>query len=360
MSVAVTGGGTGGHIYPAVAVIEALREEYGADVVYYGGLGRMEEQVAREHDIPFVGLPTRKLRKLAAPDSLLTLLTLFRGFLMARRALRQSPVTVLLGTGGYVAAAAALAAASLGIPVVLHEQNAISGRANRWLARWARRVCVTFEQSVNDFPAGRAVVTGLPLRKAVLAHLPRDLCRDKLGMPDNAFLVLVLGGSQGALAVNKLVAEAVPLLPGDVALLHQTGASKADAGEPGGAATYRQTPFLKGQDLSMAYGSADLVVSRSGASTLAEITVHGLPSVLIPYPYAYADHQTANAEQLVRQGAAILAPQAQLTPDRLANIILELKNNPDRRARMSEAAKRLARPDAARTVARIVWEAQRG
>lgn len=355
MTIAVTGGGTGGHIYPALAVCQALRElRPGVDLVYLGGSGGLEERLVVEEGIPFVALPARKVRKLLAPDTLLALLALWRGYRRARAELRRTQPRALLATGGYAAAAAARAAASMGVPVILHEQNAVAGRTNRWLSRYAVRVCLTFEASASAFPPDRTVVTGLPIRTGVMPQSGRESSRAALGIPADVFVVLVLGGSQGALAINDAVRAALDCLPDNVFVLHQTG--PRDATPPPKRPGYRCMPYLDARTLPLAYGSADIVVSRCGASTLAEILANGLPAILIPYPAAYADHQTANAKAVVQAGAAVLMPQSEMTPQRLADTIVSLMECPEKLSDMASAALRLARPDAAKRVAEVVLE----
>ena len=357
MTIAITGGGTGGHIYPAIAVAEALHRVCSeAAVLYIGAKNGMEERIAREHGLNFVGIPARKIRRLLSPDTIITAAVLGMGMLRARGLLCQTRPAVLLATGGYVAAAAALAAVTLRIPVVLHEQNAVAGRTNRLLSRWAARVCVTFQRSVGDFPAGKALVTGLPVREDFVKDVERCSAREYFGIPASAFVLLVIGGSQGAAALNTVVQDALPLLPPTVFVLHQTGRRFASEYAEPKAPNYRAEPFLNRHQIAMAYCAADLALSRSGASTLAELAVTGLPAILVPYPFAYADHQTANAREFADRGASILIPQSELTANLLADRVMTLAQSRDSLDRMSQAARSLARRDAAEVVARVVLE----
>jgi len=356
MTVAVTGGGTGGHIYPALSVARALpAQAREVSVVYIGAENGMEAHLASEWGIPFVGVPARKIRRLASLDTLVTLAVLYRGYRRARAALRRDRPAALLGTGGYVAAAATIAAHHERIPVVIHEQNAVAGRTNRWLAARAQRICLSFECSQAAFPADRTVVTGLPTRSDIVSSASREDARRRLSVPTDAFTLLVLGGSQGAAAVNRVVWDALPSLPEHVSVLHQTGPRSSPEPVPSRHG-YVSRSYFDAETLPIAFRAADLVLSRCGASTLAETAMNGLPALLVPYPAAYADHQTANARAVSDAGAGILIPQATLTASALTRQVQELMGDPERLARMSAASASLARPDAAARVARVVLE----
>lgn len=359
MTLAVTGGGTGGHIFPAIAVAEALRSARSdVEVIYIGGAAGREATIVPQHGLRFIGVPARKIRRTASPDTLITLVVLFRGYLQARSALRRLGASAVLGTGGYVAAAAVLAASRLNIPVVIHEQNAVAGRTNRWLARKAERVCITFAASAGEFPAGKVIETGLPIRHGLVSPLTRAAARAQLGIPEASFTVVVVGGSQGAAAINRVVWESLDSLNRDISIIHQTGDTEGGPGEhvrdAGVGSVYRSRPFLDTENLAAAYRAADVAVCRCGASTLAEVAAAGLPSLLIPYPLAYADHQTANARAVAEAGGGVLIPQADLTSARLAEELHALKADQTRRQRMADATRAMARPDAAQAVAEVV------
>lgn len=355
----VTGGGTGGHIYPALAVVDALRDAPGgADVRYVGGVSGMEARIVPAAGVPFVGITTRKLRKLASPGTVGVLLALLRGYREARALVDAFRPDVVLGTGGYVAAATVLASARAGVPTAIHEQNAVIGRTNRLLARWARCVCVSFEESLAAFPTARTVLTGVPVRAGIVSEAPREEARACLGLRPGAFALLVLGGSQGARALNALVPEAAERLEEGVQVVHQTGEREAATVEERASAlravgrAYVVRPYLDAPEFALAYRAADLVVCRCGASTLAEVTANGLPSLLVPYPAAYADHQTANARAIERAGAGVLLPEGTLTAEALAERIEGLRRDAATRASMADRSRALARPHAARDVCR--------
>jgi UDP-N-acetylglucosamine--N-acetylmuramyl-(pentapeptide) pyrophosphoryl-undecaprenol N-acetylglucosamine transferase len=354
MTIVVTGGGTGGHIYPAIAVAEELRSR-DADITvsYIGAIEGREAGVAEEHGFPFFGVPARKIRRLASPSTLPALIALYRGYRRARAYLHATSPRAVLGTGGYVAAAATIAAAGLNIPVVIHEQNAVAGRTNRWLARRSTRVCVTYVESAREFPAEKVVVTGLPLRAALATTVRREEARKAMSLNEDAFVVLVLGGSQGAAALNRVVSATLPSLGSDFAVIHQTG-ENYESPSHASACRYMPMRYLDTHTLSLAYGAADLCLCRCGASTLAEIAVAGLPALLVPYPLAYADHQTANARAVASAGAGVLIPQTELTEHRLVEELQNLRSNREKLRQMGQASAALARPNAARDVAEQV------
>jgi UDP-N-acetylglucosamine--N-acetylmuramyl-(pentapeptide) pyrophosphoryl-undecaprenol N-acetylglucosamine transferase len=258
---------------------------------------------------------------------------------------------VVVGTGGYVSAPVIVAQKLRGGKVLIHEQNAIPGRANLWLSKFASQVCVTFEGSERFFPGGTVEVTGMPIREE-FSRLPGKLeARRKLGLRDDAFTVLVSGGSQGARKLNSLMLEAwLAIDDGGAQVLHQVGPKNVDS-VSAPADCYRVEGYL---DNPAAMAAADIAVCRAGASTLAELAAAGLPAILIPYPYAYADHQTHNARHFVDKGAAILMPEDTATSAGLAEAIIELRASAEKRDNMTKAALALARPDAAKRVAELV------
>lgn len=288
------------------------------------------------------------------------------GVFRARRILRAFAPDVVLGTGGYTTAAVLLAQRSLRGPLVIHEQNAVPGRTNLWLARIADKVCISFERSAAYFPGGKVVVTGMPVRREFASLPGKPEARRELGLDEGAFTILVVGGSQGARRVNELMLGAWSLVrDGATQVLHQAGkrnldgarslaADLADASGPGSEPGYQIEPYV---DMPLALAGADLVIGRSGASTVAEVTAAGLPSILIPYPYAYADHQKYNASHVADRGAAVLCEESSCTPEILASLISDLRSSPDRLAAMSAASAALGRPDAARRVAEVVMTA---
>ncbi|MDH7601997.1 MAG: undecaprenyldiphospho-muramoylpentapeptide beta-N-acetylglucosaminyltransferase [Armatimonadota bacterium] len=358
----LTGGGTGGHAYPAVAIAEALREiDPSVELLFVGSRTGPESRIAAEADISFRSVPCAPFPRSLAGSDVVGVAKIIAGFVVSLAVLRRFGPDVAVGTGGYTTVPVLLAQRTLGKPIVIHEQNAVAGRANLFLARFARRVCVTFPSSVKSFPRDKTVVTGLPIRKKFFQLPTKAEARAALGMHTDCFTILVVGGSLGARRLNDLMFEVWPKInDGATQVLHQVGASNMDQAERikalglaeyGG--NYRVEPFV---DMPVAMAAADLLVGRSGASTLAEATAAGLPCILIPYPHAAADEQTANARYLAEHGAAIVFRESELTPQELAAAIIELRSSPDRLRDMSEASRALGTPNAAREVAEIVAE----
>jgi len=339
----VAGGGTGGHLFPGLAVAEATTAN---DVVLFVGSDTgIEARVIPRSRFPFVSIPMRGLRGRGLRGVVDLAALLPSALLRAWRSLGEFGANVVVGVGGYASFPVVVAAWLRGIPSVLLEQNARPGMANRVLGHLARRICTTFEQAGSFFPSDKVVVTGNPVRAlAVAGQAPRR----------EGFTLLVFGGSQGARSINTAVcaaaAELAAAIPG-LHIIHQTGV--------GGAAAARDCYAALGvdaevhefiDDMGRAYGAADLVVCRSGATTIAELTALGKAAVFVPYPLAADDHQRANAEVLEKQGAGVVILDRELTGQRLAAAVVELAGDATRRAAMGEAALRLARPDAAHRV----------
>ncbi len=358
--IVVTGGGTGGHIYPALAVVEAVRRlDLGVECAFVGGTQGMEAQVVPPTGIRFVGVTTRKLRKLVSPGTLGALLALMKGYGEASRFLREFKPGVVVSTGGYVAAATAIAAARRRIPTVVLAPDAVPGRTNLLVSRWATRICIMFEEARSAFPSGKVELTGLPIRDGIVSNESPAYAREQLTLDLTRFTALVTGGSQGAQRLNELVRGALPLLPANVQVLHQTGSKDAEQTTKWvvGSAGYVSFPFLDLRQMPLAYRAANLTICRCGVGSLAEAAANGLPVLMVPLPSAYADHQTHNARAMEQGGGGILLPQAELTSERLAAHVTDLLGASDRLSAMAAASRALSRPDAAERVARIALDA---
>lgn len=343
--ILVMAGGTGGHIYPGVAVAEALKAK-GWEVAWMGNEDRMEGRIVPAYGYETAWIRFGALRGKGALAKLLLPLNLLRGFWQAFQAIRRVRPDVVLGMGGYVSFPGGMMAALLGRPLVVHEQNSVAGLANRVLAAVADRVASGFPGVIDG-----AVWLGNPVR-AEIAALPAPEAR--FAGREGPLRILVVGGSLGAQALNEALPRALARLPAGQRpqITHQSGAKQIDALRAAYAAAGVEgelLPFI--EDMAQRYAEADLVVCRAGALTVAELAAAGVGSLLVPLPHAVDDHQTGNARFLAEHGAALLMPQRELDPERLAAWLGGL----DRAAllEMAKAARRLARPDAAAQVARV-------
>ncbi len=340
----VTTGGTGGHIFPALAVAaEVRRRDPEARVLFLGGSGP-EGELAHKAGLSFEALPASGVLGKGL-KALLATVWVGTGVILATRALRRFNPQVVIGFGGYAGFCPVLAAALLGIPTAVHEQNSVPGVANRTLGKLVKRVFVSFEERQQHFPPAKTVRTGNPVR-AEIASVDRT--------PGANRNLLVLGGSQGAKALSDLVVAALPqLLSARVNILHQAGRADVERIKGAYRASGADDACVQGfvEDMAGAYAWADLALCRAGASTIFELAATGTPSVLVPFPFAAHDHQRVNAQYLESLGAAILAEQKDLSGAALADIVLGLLGDGARLGSMGRAAKNFARPDAA---ARIV------
>jgi len=360
--VLIAGGGTGGHLYPGIAVARELVSRVpDAQVTFVGTAAGIEARVVPREGftldvIRSAGLKGKSLQSIARGFALLPLSALDAAQVISKR--RPS---VVIGVGGYSSGPVVLLSALRGIPTLLMEQNAMPGLTNRMLAPVVNAAAVTYQESVRFF-GGKSFVSGNPVRPEFFegAHghdngtPSRTRDGDLAFRPPGAARVLVFGGSQGAHAINMAMVEAAPRLAAAaprLAITHQTGERDLEVVRDGyrrAGLEVRVEPFLFAMDREMK--SADVVICRAGATTLAELAAAGNASILIPLPTATDDHQRKNALALVSQGAAQMIEQRELTGDRLSSEIVALIGDPGRRRRMSDAARRLARPDAAKTI----------
>ena len=346
-------GGTGGHIFPALAVAHVLRGR-GVPVVWLGATGAMETRLVPQHGIEIDTLPVAgvrgkgKLTLLAAPFRLLKAVN------AARAVLRRRRPRAVIGFGGFASGPGGLAAWMSGLPLLVHEQNRAPGMTNRVLSRLARR-------TLSGFPGSfaREEVAGNPVRAQIAAIAPPE---QRLAGREGALRLLVLGGSQGARALNEAVPVALAKLGGAaVEVRHQCGEklrAEAERAYADAGVQARVEAFI--DDMAAAYAWADLVICRAGALTVAELCAAGVASVLVPFPAAVDDHQTRNAEYLAKEGAAFLLPQHATDADTLAAQLTEVLMHPEKLNVMGATARRLAKPDATRTVVDICQEVMRG
>lgn len=354
--VAFTGGGTGGHVFPGLAVIERLKPRFDGRIVWIGSGKDVERKAVESAGVEFVAVPSGKLRRSFSLANFLDAFKVAAGYAASRRILRELAPALLFSKGGYVSVPPCYAAAGLGIPVFTHESDLSPGLATRLNAKKAERVIVSWDDTVGMLPPGvrdKAVVAGNPVRSSIGGG-DAEKGRRWLGLAPGAEIALVLGGSQGALEVNRLVGSILPDLRGKVAVAHQTGPGNPAAEPPG--PFYRGFEFV-GDELPDIMAAASIVVGRAGAGTVWESAAAGLPMILIPLAgQGSRGDQVENARLLESHGAAVCLTGGSAVPERLLTEILGLASDPERRARMAAAAAGLARPGAADAIASMLLD----
>ena len=342
----IMAGGTGGHIFPGLAVAEQARAA-GWQVVWMGARGGMEERLVPRHGYSTAWIRAKAARGKGLLQKVLLPANLLFSFWESARHIRRIRPDVVLGLGGYVAFPGGMMASLLGKPLALHEQNAIPGLANKVLAGVSDKVMVAFPDAL-----AKAEWTGNPVRADIASIVPPE---ERFRGRQGPLRILVVGGSLGAQALNDAVPRALALLAERPAVVHQSGEKHLDTLRANYASAGVQGELVAFiDDMARRYAEADLVICRAGAVTIAELSAGGMASVLVPFPYAVDDHQTANARFLADRGAAILLPQTELTPERLAQLIGSL----DRTAllQMARNARGLGKPEAAKVVAQRCME----
>lgn len=361
MRLIVTGGGTGGHVFPALEVARLAKAE-GWNVLYLGSHRGQERRVCEKAGIPFRGFPSEPLYSLKSPKGWLAAANLLRATVSARGAVKKSKADVVFSTGGYSSAPIVTAARNIGLPYVIHEQNSVPGRSNLLAAKKAAYVATTFHTADRQFPDSRVVRTGLPVRE----ELREIAASHQLLIDVHPLQILVVGGSQGAAALNEAaLATATRMTERDLRWTHVTGKSHFEKIFPtyeklGIGSIYEVKAFLDGPAMGQAYANASLVVGRSGAGTLSELAAFRLPSVLVPFPSAYANHQLFNAKEFEEMGAAVVVPQDVLHPAKLQEALSEWIDSPSRRERAQQALLEWDQPDAARSILELVGKAAKG
>jgi UDP-N-acetylglucosamine--N-acetylmuramyl-(pentapeptide) pyrophosphoryl-undecaprenol N-acetylglucosamine transferase len=352
MRLLVAGGGTGGHVFPGVAIAEEVATRHPRNDVIFVGTARGLEAT----EVPRAGfrielIEVRGLKGKGVMETIRNLLLLPLALWRSVQIVRRWRPDIVVGVGGYASGPVVLAAWLLRVPTAVQEQNAIAGFTNRVLGRFAQAAFTAFPEAARHFPRRKVYQLGNPIRRTLMENFMRPESRHE------GPKLLVFGGSQGAHALNMRVVEALPHLAdlrGSLRITHQTGARDREQVEKG----YRACGFEPDvrefiSDMSGAYAGADLVVCRAGATTLAELTVCRKPSILIPFPRAADNHQVQNARSLVDAGAAVMIEERELTGERLAAEIRAILSQPERRERMARAAGRLGSPQAAKEIADV-------
>lgn len=355
MRVLIAGGGTGGHLFPGIALAEEIVTRHPKnDVVFVGTDRGLEARVVPQNGFVFEAIKSRGLKGMGLVKLLLGLLLLPVSFISAISLLRKYRPDVVVGVGGYSSGPVVLMAWLLRIPTAIQEQNALPGFTNKVLGKFADAIFVSFEAAIPFFPYKRAHALGNPIRRALLENFLRSTIAHEV------FTLLIFGGSLGARGLNSRVIEALPFLKdlkGAIHIIHQTGKADLETVKKG----YAEQEFPADvrefiDDMAGAYLGADLVLCRAGATTLAELTVCKKASILVPFPHATDDHQAVNAKALVDAGAAIMFREAELTGEKLATAIRELKNDAPRLAKMEKQAGMLGRPEASGEIAAVLQQ----
>ncbi len=355
LNVMIACGGTGGHLFPGIAVAQQLRR-----MGHHPLLLISRKEVDAEASSKYGELEFHTVQAVAKPPLLSLRMPGFlwkmaRTYLYCRRLLQEQKVDVILGMGGFTTMPPVRAGHALGLRTYVHESNALPGKSNRMTARWCNKVLLGLEDAVQHLPGHDCAVVGTPVREE-LRHLPSQAeARARLGLPAEGTVVLVTGGSQGARNLNSLLIEAARA---DAGVHYLVIAGRQDAarvqGLADGAANITVLGFCS--DMPAAYAAADGVIARSGASTLTELSLIGKACLLVPFPFAADDHQTFNAKAFASHGAAVLCQQRDLTTEGVHRFVHETVMKEDARHRMEDAMRSLSRPDAAEAIARLLAE----
>lgn len=327
MNIVITGGGTGGHVYPALSVAQYIKYNYKEHkVLYIGTLSGFEYNIIKDYDIEYAGVSAASMSKIFSIDGLKAVYEIGMGVSQAKRILDKFDADVVFGTGGYVSAPVYFAQQSRRKPIVIHEQNAIGGKSNKQISHAASKICITFQGAESSFPKEKTILTGLPVRAEFKSNYPKKEFADQFHIDKNKFTIFVCGGSQGAMSVNKAVLDFVRKTDTkDIQIIHQTGRKNLqyvlDNMPNNPNISYNVFDFV---DMPKALNCADLVISRAGASTINEILCSKVPSILVPFPHAAENHQYYNAKSCVDGKASLLIEDKNLSFDTLDKNIKSL------------------------------------
>ena len=359
LRVIISGGGTGGHIFPAVSIANAIRAlRPDAKILFVGALGRMEMQRVPAAGYEIKGLPICGFDRRNLLRNIKVLYKIIKSQRMAKQIIRDFKPMVAVGVGGYASGPTLNQAAAMGIPCLIQEQNSYAGVTNKLLARKAKRICVAYDDMERFFPAEKIIKTGNPVRQTLLDNkITKEEARKTMGLDPSRKTILLVGGSLGARTVNESVrAHLDTIRNSDIQFIWQTGKYYSDEiarrlSQEEACPNLTVTDFIS--DMAVAYTAADLVVSRAGASSISEFCLIGKPVILVPSPNVAEDHQTKNAMALVNRQAAICIKDAEAT-DKLIETAITTVNNPDTLASLSENILKLALPNSADIIAKEV------
>lgn len=359
MKILMTGGGTGGHIYPALAFINYVKSlDHGDEFMYVGTKDGLESKIVPQYDIPFETIEIQGFKRSLSLQNFKTIYLFLSSIKKAKKLLREFKPDVVIGTGGYVSGSVVYAASQLKIPTIVHEQNSIPGMTNKFLSRYATKVAICFSCVSSYFPSNKSVLTGNPRAQEVASMKKTDVL-SRYGLSVDKKTAVIFGGSRGALKINQAFTEALPSFKGkEYQVLYASGSryyeelecQMKQLGEE--VHNVSVQPYL--DDMAEVLASTDLVVSRAGATSIAEFTALGLPAILIPSPYVTNDHQTKNAENLVEVGAVQMIANDELTGTKLLESIDSIFSDDALRASMASASKSEGIPNAAERLYHVV------
>ncbi|MBM7603424.1 UDP-N-acetylglucosamine--N-acetylmuramyl-(pentapeptide) pyrophosphoryl-undecaprenol N-acetylglucosamine transferase [Metabacillus crassostreae] len=358
MKVVVSGGGTGGHIYPALALINEIKKhDPNVEFLYIGTEKGLENNIVKRAGIPFKAIEITGFKRKISFENVKTITRFLRGVTICKKYLKDFKPDVVIGTGGYVCGPVVYAASKLNIPTVIHEQNSLPGVTNKFLSRYVDKVAICFEDAKKYFPEHKVILTGNPRASEVLGR-DAEKGRQSLGLKANQKTVLIFGGSRGARAINDAVLQMIPTLAGkSYQVVYVTGEVHyekvmEEINKLSDSSHVIIKPFI--HNMPEVLSAVDLIVSRAGATSLAEITALGLPSILIPSPYVTANHQEVNARSLSDKDAAILLKEQELNGETLLSTIDHILLNQIKLDEMSQASKRLGIPDSAQRLYEVM------
>lgn len=366
MRIVFTGGGSGGHFFPIIAVAREVKriaeEERILDVrLFYFAPEPFAPDILEREEIVFSRIRAGKIRRYFSLQNFTDVITTAVGILEALWKMFVVMPDVIFAKGGYGSFPALVAARIYAIPIIIHDSDAVPGQVNRWAGRWARRVAISFAGAGKYFPEGRTALTGVPIRKRISGG-NADQAREIFGVFSSRPVIFITGGSQGAGVINDTTIQILKELIGRYEIIHQVGVKNFDEVrletapilEGGGEAYYHPVSFLDEARMRSAYLLADLIISRAGATAIAEVAAEGKPAILIPIKNSAQDHQRENAYEYSQRGGAVVIEENNLTPSVLLNEITKLLSNPEILKKLGEAAGRSAMPDAAETIAREI------
>lgn len=349
MRIIITGGGTLGHIYPALAIADKLRQK--ANILFIGTSKGIESEVIQKEGVQFRGVDVQGW---TGKTKVKFIIKLIKAFFLGIKYIREFKPDIVVGMGGYASVPVVLGAVLLRIKTLVHEQNSIPGKANRLLAKFVDKVAVNFAESQKYLPIKKVVVTGNPIR-AQFGQINRQEALLKFNLDTDKLTLLIFGGSRGAHRINEVMKEIIGFLPTKVQLIWATGEQDYQFIKEAVLKTGLKIVVEKFfYDLPIAYQLADLVVCRAGATTLAEIIACNLPAILIPYPYATSNHQEHNAKLLVEKGAAVMIKESELSAEKLTNAIIELIENRDKLKNMAQKYQSFKITDATQNVIDVI------